>query len=131
MYPIGIPALYATILWKNRELLNPRIRHGAKFGSDGLGEAATSSDGDADSSASAMALCVRSKGSNVQTKNGYSRQELHELEELVEARRVHPELVPSMFLWKDFGEVFCKAKTGLHIIGNCTRFFFGGTTSLG
>ncbi|CAN0521565.1 unnamed protein product, partial [Laminaria digitata] len=23
--PIGIPVLYAVILWKNRELLNPRI----------------------------------------------------------------------------------------------------------
>ncbi|CAN0541574.1 unnamed protein product, partial [Laminaria digitata] len=25
VYPVGIPFLYAVILWKNRELLNPRI----------------------------------------------------------------------------------------------------------
>ena len=37
----------------------------------------------------------------------YSPEALQELEEKVEARRKHPELVPSMFLWKDFGE-FCK-----------------------
>ena len=110
MYPIGIPALYASILWKNRELLNPRIQYGAKVVPYGPDEAPTSSDGDADISPSDMALCTRGKG--VQTKNGYSRQELHELEELVEARRVHPELVPSMFLWKDFGETFCKDALG-------------------
>ncbi|CAN0468807.1 unnamed protein product, partial [Laminaria digitata] len=38
-----------------------------------------------------------------QTKNAYSFEQLQELDEKVKARRVNPELVPSMFLWKDFG----------------------------
>lgn len=44
----------------------------------------------------------------------YSPGALRELEEKVEARRKHPELVPSMFLWKDFGEIckgICHPKT--------------------
>ena len=35
-----------------------------------------------------------------------SPEALQEREEKVEARRKHPELVPSMFLWKDFGEIY-------------------------
>lgn len=75
VYPIGIPVLYAAILWKNRELLNPRID------SQPVGE-----DGHA--------------------KHKLSPQELQELDEKVEARRANPALVPSMFLWKDFGKSF-------------------------
>ena len=97
VYPIGIPVLYATILWKNRELLNPCIQPHA----DESGDTTASGDsvnGDVDPSPK---TCTKSKG---QTKNVYSSEELQELEEKVQARRVHPELVPSMFLWKDFGE---------------------------
>lgn len=73
MYPIGIPVLYAFILWKNRALLNPSID-------------------------------TQSGGEGGDAKHKLSREELQELEEKVKARRNHPELVPSMFLWKDFGK---------------------------
>ena len=101
VYPVGIPVLYAVILWKNRELLNPRIH----VEPDSAGEAAMESDpapatGDEIPSAT---LATASKGV---TKKIYTFEELQELEEKVEARKVNPELVPSMFLWKDFGESF-------------------------
>lgn len=91
VYPIGIPVLYAAILWKNRELLNPRIHTEP----DVVDEAAAGAD-------SFVTLSTTSKG---QTKKNYSFEELQMLEEKVKARRTHPELVPSMFLWKDFGEI--------------------------
>ena len=97
VYPVGIPILYAVILWKNRELLNPRI-HTKPVGAD---EAATRGDptkGDGNPSATRS---IMPKG---QTKQ-YSPEELQMLEEKVKARKKHPELVPSMFLWKDFGEI--------------------------
>ncbi|CAM9956616.1 unnamed protein product, partial [Laminaria digitata] len=90
VYPVGIPFLYAVILWKNRELLNPRIVR-CKSDPDSADESTT------DSSA---VLCT---ASNLKTKTEFSQQELQELEERVQARKEHPELVPSMFLWKDFG----------------------------
>lgn len=95
VYPIGIPILYAVILWKNRELLNPRIvRCNAEpdSGRESMG-------GEVDPTA---VLCTAPK---LGTKKSYSPEELGELEERVLARKKHPELVPSMFLWKDFGEI--------------------------
>ncbi|CAM9217775.1 unnamed protein product, partial [Laminaria digitata] len=77
VYPVGIPALYATILWKNRDLLNPRIY---TDGNTPTGVARADSGSRDDKPAT-----------------------LQELEEKVQARRENPELVPSMFLWKDFG----------------------------
>ncbi|CAM9629744.1 unnamed protein product, partial [Laminaria digitata] len=67
VYPIGIPVLYAVILWNSREMLNPRIHTGG------------------------------------QSKNDLSEQELQKYNETIRARRDNPELIPSMFLWKDFG----------------------------
>lgn len=96
VYPVGIPVLYAVILWENRELLNPRIRtepDGAVEASSRAGQV-----GEDDNPAA-----TPSTNSKSQTKT-YSPEELQELEEKVQARRVNPELVPSMFLWKDFGE---------------------------
>ncbi|CAM9826802.1 unnamed protein product, partial [Laminaria digitata] len=40
VYPVGIPVLYALILWKDRELLNPRIH----VEPDEADEAATTAD---------------------------------------------------------------------------------------
>lgn len=91
VYPIGIPVLYAVILWTNRELLNPSIVR-CKPDSDSADESTTDST---------AVLYTTSKG---QIKKGVSPEELQELEERVQARKGHPELVPSMFLWKDFGE---------------------------
>lgn len=101
MYPIGIPALYATILWQNRELLNPRIHSHAKPDPD---------DGPLEAEIGADPVSTTSKG---QTKKGYSAEELQELEDKVEARKVHPDLVPSMFLWKDFGKGHCSVICGV------------------
>ncbi|CAM9106040.1 unnamed protein product, partial [Hapterophycus canaliculatus] len=74
VYPVGIPLLYAFILWKNRHSLNPRV--GAVVGPV---------DGE-------MSMSGRSLGGGPDT-----------LEEKLERRRQDPNLVPSMFLWKDFG----------------------------
>ncbi|CAM9547013.1 unnamed protein product, partial [Laminaria digitata] len=70
VYPIGIPVLYAVILWNSRELLNPRIHAGVKVEASGTDQATTTA--------------------------GFA------FNETVNARRDHPELMPSMFLWKDF-----------------------------
>ena len=75
VYPIGIPVLYAFILWKNRALLNPSID-------------------------------TQSVGDDGDVKPKLSPKKLQEHEEKIKARRDHPDLVPSMFLWKDFGKVF-------------------------
>ncbi|CAM9909015.1 unnamed protein product [Ectocarpus sp. 4 AP-2014] len=72
VYPIGIPLLYAFILWRNRDSLNPRANY-----STGL-----ELDGD------------MSEG---------PRETEEELQDRLEKRRQNPDLVPSMFLWKDFG----------------------------
>ena len=78
MYPIGIPLLYAYILWRNRESLNP---------------CAQTPD---TSSRSRLSISTRSE---------YPvRESQAALEERIEKRRQNPDLVPSMFLWKDFGE---------------------------
>lgn len=60
---------------------------------------------------------------NNRTKNSYSSEELHELEEIVKARRENPRLVPSMFLWKDFGESAGVLGTCLTLVqAACTSF---------
>eukprot|EP00752_Nemacystus_decipiens_P008148 g7287.t1 len=75
VYPIGIPLLYAYILWINRESLNPCAQAD-------------------DASRSTMAMM----------RSDYTLKETQaELEERIEKRRQNPDLVPSMFLWKDFG----------------------------
>ena len=96
MYPVGIPALYAYILWKNRHLLNPRI-----YTDDDTAPGVTRADSASGDENPAAVLCVKAKG---QAKKRLSLEEMEELEEKVQARRENPELVPSMFLWKDFGE---------------------------
>eukprot|EP00903_Cladosiphon_okamuranus_P012166 g11413.t1 len=77
IYPIGIPLLYAYILWVNRESLNPRVE--AVIRPEPDGEIA--------------------KG--VTPFPFLAPQE--DLKERIEKRRQNPDLVPSMFLWKDFG----------------------------
>ena len=96
VYPVGIPALYAYILWKNRHLLNPRI-----YTDDDTAPGVTRADSASGDENPAAVLCVKAKG---QAKKRLSLEEMEELEEKVQARRENPELVPSMFLWKDFGE---------------------------
>ena len=96
VYPVGIPVLYAVILWKNRALLNPRIHTDP----DGANEAATRADPAGGGEIPSTVLSTTSKGQT----NTYTFEELQELDEKVKARTANPELIPSMFLWKDFGE---------------------------
>lgn len=98
VYPVGIPVLYAVILWQNRELLNPRT-HTTPGGVDGTATIADTADGDATPSSSIRSVMSTGKAHVLPCS-----QEMQELAEKVNARREHPELVPSMFLWKDFGE---------------------------
>lgn len=86
MYPVGIPLLYFTILWKNRHLLNPSVR--ANPETDEHGQPAS-----ADSIAPATI-----------TQTVLSPELARELEERVKMRKLNPDLMPSMFLWRDFGE---------------------------
>ena len=103
VYPIGIPVLYFLILWTKRELLNPRIYSaGEKEGRSARArDDTTRTDiGEGNDIASVIVLTA----SNGQTKAYWSRQELQELDEKMKARTKHPELVPLIFLWRDFGE---------------------------
>lgn len=102
MYPIGIPAVYATILWKNRELLNPRIHVTNTTRADRETTGTDPANGD-----DVLSTVPPTKAQGT-SADCFSSLELQELSERVKARRVHPELVPSMFLWKDFGES-CKS----------------------
>ena len=99
MYPIGIPVLYAVILWQNRELLNPRIQ----VEPDGANAAPTKADPAGGDEILSWTLATSSKR---QDKSSPCYLELQELAKRVKARKDNPELVPSMFLWKDFGESF-------------------------
>lgn len=101
VYPVGIPTLYAAILWKNRELLNPRVNTVVASEPGEIDEAAPREELTKGAGVRSWALCSTSKG---QTNDTLSPQALQEFKERVNARREHPDLVPSMFLWKDFGE---------------------------
>ncbi|CAM9843693.1 unnamed protein product [Scytosiphon promiscuus] len=78
VYPVGIPLLYAFILYINRESLNPRV------------QVAEAVDPDSDSSRKAK-------------PEHAPKETAEELEERLKKRMENPDLVPSMFLWKDFG----------------------------
>lgn len=97
MYPVGIPVLYAVILWRKRHLLNPRIQ----VEPDEADEAATRADLRGRNEVLSRTLAASSKG---QPKNRCRHLELQEWEKQVSARSANPSLVSSKFLWKDFGE---------------------------
>lgn len=119
MYPIGIPALYAAILWKQRELLNPRIHAATQSGPGIAGGAAATTDC---KKGAGIHISMFSSTSKDQAKDTLSRQDLQEYHHRVRDRREHPELAPSMFLWKDFGEV---SNVGVHVIPG-TGYLFEG-----
>eukprot|EP00752_Nemacystus_decipiens_P008150 g7289.t1 len=84
VYPIGIPLMYAYILWTNRESLNPK----------------TQPDGGAvDPQASRRPRRALSRMDNTHT----AKESPAELKERLRKRSLNPDLLPSMFLWKDFG----------------------------
>lgn len=83
MYPIGIPLLYAFILWVNRGSLNPTIQPEVFAGADG------------------------------DEQDISLKHEADDLQKRLERRRQNPDLVPSMFLWKDFGMGLWTSKVGV------------------
>ena len=95
MYPIGIPLLYAFILWKNRQLLNPRLAAAARAERGQSVEDGKEDDQETEG--------VDQSNTSGQRRKHLSPLEEGELEKMVKLRRTNPELVPSMFLWKDFG----------------------------
>ena len=98
MYPIGIPLLYAFILWKNRHLLNPRLVAAARARQGRQVE-----EGEEGDQETKVADQINTGG---QRRKSLSLLEKEELEKMMKLRRTCPELVPSMFLWKDFREIF-------------------------
>lgn len=115
VYPLGIPVLYAAILWDKRDLLNPRICPDTKRGSGGGDEGDITAIPATESREPPEKRNTASEG---QTKNRLTPQNLQELDEKVKARREHPELIPSMFLWKDFGE---SLQAGMYVAPNFRR----------
>lgn len=83
MYPVGIPLLYGYILWRNRDSLNPRV------------QADTNAD---ERAGTGSVFSFLSKGDPL------TKESMEELQERLAKRKQNPALVPSMFLWKDFGE---------------------------
>ncbi|CAN0016842.1 unnamed protein product, partial [Sphacelaria rigidula] len=79
VYPIGIPLLYFFILWTNRESLNPTLEARKRAETEAAAELEAAAEA------------------------GDSMEEAEKLEERIRQRRQNPDLVPSMFLWKDFG----------------------------
>ncbi|CAN0047697.1 unnamed protein product, partial [Ectocarpus fasciculatus] len=100
VYPIGIPLLYAFILWINRDALNPQPRPEAH---DDDNEAAISAQVVDASGWSVASRKAGGGGGGDEHASAVSKETPEELEERLEKRRQNPDLVPSMFLWKDFG----------------------------
>eukprot|EP00752_Nemacystus_decipiens_P006743 g6060.t1 len=80
VYPVGIPLLYAYILWTNRDSLNPRLQSDASAG---------------ELSGSLFSFVAKA--------GPLTKESMEELNEKLEKRMQNPDLVPSLFLWKDFG----------------------------
>lgn len=87
VYPIGIPLLYAYILWINRDSLNPRVVE------------------DAGGSRPDEEVVAKSASASEEPELS--------VEERLERRLQNPDLVPSMFLWKDFGEQAGQSRAGV------------------
>ncbi|CAN0013328.1 unnamed protein product, partial [Ectocarpus sp. 6 AP-2014] len=101
VYPIGIPLLYAFILWINRDSLNPGPRPKATDDDDDDDEAVAAAQ-DADASGWSVASRKAGGGGGGGDGEHVSKETPEELEERLQKRRQNPDLVPSMFLWKDF-----------------------------
>ena len=112
MYPIGIPFLYAFILWTNRHLLNPTLAAAARAEQGRQTEEGKESDQETEG--------VDQNNTGGQRRKHLSPLEEKELEKMMKLRRTNPELVPSMFLWKDFREKLfsfvLQARAGAFII---------------
>ena len=108
VYPIGIPALYGTILWRKREFLNPIRPTKAKpqstaDGTDGRASRVDSS-GEEDGGAFWSVRGASENEKQAENESEMSPKEFHEYMERVRERGENPELTPFVFLWKDFGK---------------------------
>lgn len=105
VYPIGIPLIYALILWKHRHSLNPIACRSDPLSGAGQDEPErlNECDDEAFSTRFWRKLGGLEEGRAVKA---LSSEEKAELEERINKRINDPDLVPSMFLWKDFGEMF-------------------------
>lgn len=82
-------------------MLNPRIYNVTMPKPDGTNGTATRADSVERTGVISWFLRTESKR---QTKKAVSPQELQGFKERVRARKEHPELASSMFLWMDFGK---------------------------
>ena len=96
VYAIGIPLLYAFILWTKRHLLNPALAAAAR-----VEQEQQTKEGKEDGQ---EIEGVGESKTDGQRKKDLSLLEEEELKKMVKLRKTNPELVPSMFLWKDFCE---------------------------
>ena len=94
VYPVGIPSLYLFILWANRHALNPSVKAHEKDTVGGL---------ETGSSPASSGWMKIGGGGRVKIM---TPRESQELEKRISDRNTNPDLTPSMFLWKDFGEMF-------------------------
>lgn len=103
VYPVGIPLLYFYILWSNRRSLNPRVRMEQENPSE-LEQPLSATK--LQQIAVAYLTNISGSGANKsqQPTTAVPAELARELEILVTKRKQDPALVPSMFLWKDFGE---------------------------
>lgn len=130
VYPVGIPALYAAILWKHRELLNPRKNAIVGVSPGAAEEAAAPKAGPAEGVR--IGSPTFRPASLDQTGDALSPYEFQTFQERVRARKTHPQLAPSAFLWRDFGEGgVCEKKhmgymdVATKQIGTCAAGYIG------
>lgn len=101
VYPIGIPALYAVVLWQHRGLLNPQSPTVVNYEANNPTERATTAGATTVDAVPSKADNTASKGRHEDDSSPLTSKEL---QEKVKARAEHPDLAPLMSLWKDFGE---------------------------
>ncbi len=109
VYPVGVPSLYLFILWANRDSLNPSLKARSKSGGTEEKQGNETAGGlETDLSPESSGWVWTGRGGSVKVM---TLQESQELEKRINDRRTNPDLAPSMFLWKDFGETFSCAAT--------------------
>lgn len=97
--------MYLFILWANRHSLNPSVDNNSKSMEENLGTQRVGrveiKPSDRSPTKSGSIRIGGGGGIKVMTL-----EEAQDLEKRVHDRKTNLELVPSMFLWKDYGETF-------------------------
>lgn len=100
VYPVGIPLLYFFILWTKRESLNPTLQAQTRRDAEVAAMPHTTAEELPEDDVRATSQPDSIAGMHVRQGS----EEAKAIEERIRQRRKNPDLVPSMFLWKDFGE---------------------------